>query len=559
MNSVLARSREVAWVAVVGLAILHFSWLAAYRAPAISTPDANSYFAQARWIAHEGTTSFALESPVQFVAPHWNAGADGRYYCTHPPGLGVPLAIPYILLGYGAATWVNPLLASLSLIAVFVLCRRLTGPYWALLAAALVALSPFANEHALFGDSHVAVQFLLLCALLCLMQMTKKGASTAWGLAAGLLAGAIPTLRYPELIYLPAFGFFVVLMARRGRVTVRSALAFAVGIALPLAALLTRNQIAYGGFWKTGYLATGEQTAFTVAALVQHAPGYLWKLLADGAWLMFPLGVAGIVALLSNRETRHEGLLLTGLIAPVTLLYMAWYWRPDPQSMRFLIPTFPLYTLAGVWMLSRLIRKPRMALWISAAILGVTAVWGVPRAIMPMQHLERDNRVLADITATLKQRVPKGSVVIAGIGVQQHLDFVGNWKLANATLVAARSGIASQDRGPRHLTPGERELLELPAEARWETFVDAVWKWADDGGRVFLLAKRAETVEWERRMGTGTHLDQLDSIKLPIGQTPRRDRPDERRRSDALPGPDPNSIFDLALDGQALLLFELVR
>ena len=554
----LARSREVAWAAVVGLAILHFSWLAAHHAPAISTPDANSYFAQARWIAQKGTTSFALESPAQFIAPHWNAGANGRYYCTHPPGFGVVLAMPYILLGYGAATWVNPLLASMSLIAVFLLCRRLTGPYWALLAAALAALSPFANEHALFGDSHVAVQFLLLCVLLCLAQMTRKGTSIVWGMAAGLLAGAIPTLRYPELLYLPALGLFVVLMARRGLVAVRSALAFAIGIVLPLVALLARNQIAYGAFWKTGYVATGEQAAFSAAALVQHAPDYLWKLLTEGAWLMFPLGIAGIVAMLIDRETRHEGLLLTGLIAPVTLLYMAYYWGADPQSMRFLIPTFPLYTIAGVWMLTRLIRRSCAALWVSAGILAVTVAWGVPRAVMAMQHRERDNRILADITAMLRGDVPAGSVVIAGIGVHQHLDFVGNWKLADANLVAARPRIAAHDRGrgPVLLKSGHRELLELPMGARWDAFIDAVWEWAGDGGRVFLLAKPAESMEWKRRIPSGTRLAQLDSIDLPGGQAPGRIEPSGKRRSRALPGPGPNAIFDLTLDGQALSLFE---
>ncbi|OQW96489.1 MAG: hypothetical protein BWK77_04490 [Verrucomicrobia bacterium A1] len=550
---------------MVGLAILHFSWLATYHAPAISTPDANSYFAQARWIAQEGTTSFALESPVQFIAPHWNAGVNGRYYCTHPPGLGVLLAIPYVLLGYGAATWVNPLLASMSLIIVFLLARGLAGPYWALLAATLVAFNPFVNEHALFGDSHVAVQFFLLGALFCLIPMTKKGASATWGLAAGLLAGAIPTFRYPELLYLLTFGLYLVLIARRGRVTVRSVLAFALGVTLPIGALLARNQIAYGGFWKTGYMATGEQAAFSVAALVQHAPIFLWKLLTEGVWLMFPFGVAGVIAMLADRETRHKGLLLTGLIAPVTLLYMAWYWQPDPQSMRFLIPTFPLYTLAGVWMLSRLIRKPRVAIWVSAGIVAITAVWGVPQAVMSLRHIERDNRVLADITAMLERHVPTGSIVIAGIGVQQHLDFVGNWKLADVDLVSTRPSRimllrAAQEKGPGKLTSEQRDFLHLPTGARWDAFVDAAWEWAGDGSRVFLLAKPAEALDWERRIPAGTHLEQLDNISLPMGQTPRRSRLDERRRSDALPGPpDPNSVFDLTLDGQALVLFELER
>lgn len=555
MNFISVRSREVTWVAMIGLAVLHFAWLASYHAPAISTPDANSYFAQARWIAREGKTSFALESPAQFIGPHWNPGPNGRYYCTHPPGFGFLLAVPYTLLGYRVATWVNLVLASMSLIAVFLLCRRWTGPYWALLAATLVTLNPVVNEHALFGDSHVAVQFLLLAAIVCLLRLTKGGL-IIWSATSGLLIGAIPALRYPELLYLPALGLFIVLMARSGWVTRRSVVVFALGTALPLGALLVRNQITYGGFWRTGYLATGEQVAFSVAALVQHAPVYLLQLVASGAGLMFPLGVAGIVALLRHRETRREGLLLAGLIAPVTLLYMAWYWRPDPQSMRFLIPTFPLYTLAGIWMLSRLIQDRRVAVGVSVVILVVMAAWGVPASHMAMRHLERDNGVLADITAKLEQRVPPGSVVIAGVGVQQHLDFVGLWKLANANLVNAPSKIAAQG-GPGELVSERHQLLELPSEARWEAFVNAVWEWAGDTDRVFLLAKPADRLEWERWIQAGCHLVQLDSIKLSRGHTPRRARPDRRPRSDALPLPDPDAVFDLKLDGQPLLLLEL--
>jgi hypothetical protein len=541
------------------MAALHFCWLATYHAPAISTPDANSYFAQARLIAQEGTTSFALESPVQFIAPHWNKAADGRYYCTHPPGLGFILAIPYFILGYSAATWINPLFASLSLIIVFLLCRRLTGQYWAVLAGALVALNPFANEHALFGDSHIAVQLLLLLAVLCLLRMADKKTSIAWGAAAGLTAGIIPTLRYPEMLYLPALGLFMVLMVRRRRVTMRSALAFVAGTALPIALLLARNQIAYGRFWRTGYAATGEQNAFGVATLIQHAPTYLWKLLTEGAWLMFPLGIAGITAMIINRKSRSEGMLFAGLIVPVTLLYMAWYWRPDPQSMRFLIPTFPLYTIAGVWMLERLAPRPSAAIPLAIGILVATAAWGVPRGIMGMKHLERDDRVLADITAMLEEHVPEGSVLMAGIGVQQHLDFVGRWKLADAESLNPRPRELGGEKGPGALESERSRSRESPAEPHRHAFIEAARKWAGDSGRVFLLAKPAEAERWKRFVPTGFHLEQLDSVKLPVGRTPMRRRPGETKRSDALPEPAPNSIFDLALDGQALGLFELER
>lgn len=552
----------------VAIALLHLTFLGLHLAPAISTPDANSYFGQARRIARDGTTSFALESSAQFIGPHWSQTAGRRYHCTHPPGFGLLLAMPYTLWGYRAATWVSPVLASLSLLAIFMLCRQWAGPRWALLATVLSALSPFANEHALFGDAHIAVQFLLLSALVCLARATRDG-SSAWVLAAGLLAGAIPTVRYPELLYLPGLGLFVILMAHRGRLAPHSWLVFALGIALPLGALLIRNHVTYGGFWRTGYLATGEQAAFSVAALVQHAPSYLWKLLSEGAGPLLPLGVTGIVVLIGRRQTRGEGLLLAGLILPTTLLYMAWYWRPDPQSMRFLIPTFPLYTLAGIWLLSSVIRNRRMALGASAAVLITVAVWGTPASLRAIRHLERDGEVLADITAKLEQHVPTGSVVIASFGVQQHLDFVGLWKLADASLMRSRPKVGGHGKGVDELTSASRQLQKLPLEERGEAFISAVLEWAGSGDRIFLLISQSDRPEWDRWLPTGSWLVELDSIRLPLGDTAGRTRsarrllPDGRPRQnagphqDALPTPDPDAIFDLELDGQLLLLFEL--
>jgi hypothetical protein len=501
-------------------------------------------------------TSFARESPVQFIGPHWNPGANGRYYCTHPPGLGVVLAAPYALLGYRAATWVNPVLASMSLLLVFLLCRPWTGPLWALLAAILAALNPMANEHALFGDAHIAVQFFLLGALFCLMQMANRP-SLAWACAAGLLAGAIPSLRYAETLFLCVLGLFVVLWALSGRLALRSALAFGIGAALPLVALLVRNHMAYGGFWKTGYVATGEQTAFTCAALVQHAPAYVWKLLAEGLGVLFPLGLAGIVTLLAERDTRRQGLLLAGIVVPVTLLYPAYHWRPDPQAMRFLIPTFPLYTLAAVWLLSRRIKGRRPAQCATVGLLLVTTAWGAPRSHMALRHLCRDNGVLAGVTARLEEHVPFGSVVIAGIGVQQHLDYVGRWKLADAGLMNPRTNAQGRSGGPARPTHDSLGNLDPHSQAAWEAFVSAARQWAGQRGLVFLLAKPQEGLEWERRLPAGTTLVVVERISLPKGQMPPRAHSFGEEPSDAPSRPGPNAIFDLQLDGEPLLLFEL--
>ena len=49
----------------------HFVWMMDFFEPAISSPDANGYFAQAQLIATEGRTWFSPESLLQYVGGHW--------------------------------------------------------------------------------------------------------------------------------------------------------------------------------------------------------------------------------------------------------------------------------------------------------------------------------------------------------------------------------------------------------------------------------------------------------------------------------------------------------
>ncbi len=551
-NASAKRGKELAILgAIVSLVILHFAWLATYQAPAIATPDAHSYFAQARHLAREGTLSFSLESPVQFLGPHWHPGAYGRYCCTHAPGLGVILAAPYALLGYQAATWVNPLLASLCLLLVFLVCRCWMGPYAAMLAASLAALIPLANEHALFGDAHIAVEFFLLGSLWCLSQMARR-ASLFWALGAGLCAGALPALRYAEGLFLLALVLFVGVWTLKRRLPRRLALAFALAAALPVLALLMRNHFAYGAFWKTGYLATGEQTAFTGTALGQHLPLYLLKLLVEGLGVLFPLGIAGIGALIAHKDTRAQGLLLAGLVVPVILLYSAYHWQPDPQSMRFLLPTFPLYIMAGTWLLSRRSSTRTPAGFALLGLLLVNSAAGIFISHLALRHLHRDTEVLAAITSTLERRVPAGSVIISSIGVQQHLDFVGVWKLADTGHLRPR--LPEQRpalEGPTRDSPDTRPLLSPGA---LQEFVNATRSWAGAEGKVFLLLKAYETSEWKKSIPAGLVIVELERIQLPLsaeGATEQQPRPGPPVR------PGPNAIFDLQLDGQPLVLSQL--
>ena len=141
--SSIQRKRKIALaIFAVLLILVHFVCLMSFFEPAISTPDANSYFAQAKLIAKEGKTYIETESALQYIGPHWKHKIDNRYFCIHPPGLGAILSVVYAIFGPKATLWVNPLMASLSLLGLFLLCRLWISEGWAFLA---VALSGFIN------------------------------------------------------------------------------------------------------------------------------------------------------------------------------------------------------------------------------------------------------------------------------------------------------------------------------------------------------------------------------------------------------------------------------
>ncbi|MHC5072018.1 MAG: hypothetical protein ACYTGO_16195, partial [Planctomycetota bacterium] len=128
--------------------------------PAYSGPDANGYFVQASQIANTGTT--AIEpTPLSHIGIHWLETEDGRFFSRYPPGVGVLVAVPYLLFGPEYGLYVQPILASLTLLFLFLLCRPHTGDWLALLAAALFALHPLANSHALNWGAHTPAAFLM--------------------------------------------------------------------------------------------------------------------------------------------------------------------------------------------------------------------------------------------------------------------------------------------------------------------------------------------------------------------------------------------------------------
>ncbi|MEY4941048.1 MAG: Dolichyl-phosphate-mannose-protein mannosyltransferase, partial [Verrucomicrobiota bacterium] len=415
------------------LALLTLAWLGSHFAPANMSPDSNGYVVQARLLATAGTTHLKPESPAQFVGMHWLETKDGIFYSRYPAGLPILFAAAWKVGGLRAALLVNPILASGTVLLIFLLARRFADNRSALLAAAVYATNATVQQHALDADAHVATAFFLTAGILALLRFAENS-SPARGLLAGVLLGIVPAIRYPEAIAGVTVGVWL-LWRIRPLPRLWPAL---LGAALPVGALMAHNAAAYGAFWRTGYALTNEQTGFGWSYFSAHWLGYLQSLGGTGLGLFFAFGVAGLAGLVADPRQRAPGILLAGITAPLVLLYMAYYFGGGDGSLRFLVPTFPLLAVAGAWMLTRATAASGgagNAIWIAVATLQLLP--GGAAAAQRATRMETTLRAATRARHTLEKHAPDGCVVIVERQLGESLDATGRWRLAEENLVAA--------------------------------------------------------------------------------------------------------------------------
>jgi hypothetical protein len=552
----MTTARRFPWAEVgfVLLLVAYIALLAHNFAPAITEPDDNGYFAQGSLLAQTGRTYFETESDAQFIGMHWLVTPKDQYISRYPPGLAVVIAIVYKALGYKASLWVNPALSVLALVGVFLVGRRLTSSGWALAATALLAMNPQFVHHALSGDAHMGVTCMMAWTIYFLVRWWQT-ASIVSALLAGLCFGCVPTVRYPDVVMAVGVGAFLVMViwsARRGVASARPSgpplnggeaedrlaaarragfvdlLIFTIGALIPILPLLIRNQLLLGAFWRTGYALTNEQTGFSWAYFRQHALAYIQTLNSGGVGLLLGLGVVGIVSMIGYRASRPLGVMFALMCLPMLLLYMAYYWAPQMNSaatMRFLLPTFPAYVLAGVWMLATFLKDaPRASrVAVPLTLLIVQGLWGASDLVSETNRIRFSKETLARVTEKLDEVASAGDVVVANNQVLQNLDFVRKWKLADEQLLRGGMG-GRMGRGPG-MGPGgpddqdedrpspmqqamrEEQQKKYPGSQsdREEKFAEDVTKWAGDH-QVYLIGSESEV-----RDGLG---DALGKVKI---------------------------------------------
>jgi len=458
-------------VCLAVILVLYSIYLLRDFSPAIASPDANGYWAQGSLLSNTGHTFFKPENDAQYIGMHWLVTEDGRFFSRYPPGLPVLIGVIYKLFGHEAAILINPALATLSLLVIFLLIKTIANSWWALGGVCALAINSIFNQCATTCNSHMSVTFCLALGLFFLVRWSQKGSLLNIFLS-GLLMGCIPTIRYPEALFGLGTALFLLLHYRsRERIWLHYLFA-AMGAAIPLLPLLIRNHFAFGAFYRTGYALTNEQTGFGWEYFKSHFVNYIQTLHSEGLGLFFMLGIIGIMVMCFEREQRRAGILFASLIIPSTLLYMSYYWGPEGRAastMRFLVPIFTCYITAGIWAVFQITRSipvfARSSLLI--ILLGAQFIIGNKNTPSRTGGMEHQKKALALITDSLKENIKRNDIVLANPQILQHLDFVRHWRLADTTVIQGvpqRGRFADPNHDPDTPNPMQLKKVEIQNE-----------------------------------------------------------------------------------------------
>ena len=210
--------------------------------------DEVAYLFQARTIAAGRFVADAPALPEFFEMP-FIIVRDGRWFGKYTPGYPAVLALGVLA---GQPWLVNPLFGALSVGLVYLAGRRLYGTPTGLLAAALMAASPFFLLQAGSWMSHVVCLFWALLFLL-LFERGRRGSDPAAffaGVALGMLFLSRPLTGVAIGLPFALWAAIELLWAPRRLPTY---LLILLGFLPFVAALLAYNQLTTGDPWRSAY------------------------------------------------------------------------------------------------------------------------------------------------------------------------------------------------------------------------------------------------------------------------------------------------------------------
>ncbi len=400
-----------------------------YFVPIYTGVDPNGYHVAGKVFAETGSFGYVPYDEASFVGRMWVVSGEGIAYAKYPPLYPALCAVAIWLFGDGADFFINPLCASLSIVAAYVLARSLGLGSWSLLAAFLLATNPVCNFYAIRQVSHPSSLFFITSGMALFFISLGRGKMPLRMCSAfisAFLVGYAAGIRYTDvLLALPPLLLFPAMMLKRD---FRIPVSYLVGLAIPWGILAAYHHEAFGAPWRTGYALTGEQSGFSFAYFAENIRFYMIGIIESGLGPTALLSVLGFLLLCKRRIM--DSFVFAAWIFPTLLLYTAYYWAPESNFngfLRFLVPIFVPCILLAVFFVRDLNRheaiKGILRVLCVAAILVIHAVWGFFESVESMENQWKENSKQEKIADFILSGVEPGSVVISSNNLLNYLDY----------------------------------------------------------------------------------------------------------------------------------------
>ena len=266
---------------------------------------------------------------------------------TYPPGYPLLMAAALRLFGHGAQYFVVPVMSALTVVAVFLLGRRIAGAWVGVTAALFLSASPVFLFQTCLPMSDVPATAALTIALLLISRATIGSAAGA-GIAAGAAFLVRPNLA-PVVALLAVLDPIGAAFARRAdagasgerRTRVRRSIGRAtvfICAALPAAiALAALNRRWYGSSFASGYgdLGPGFSLRHSPANLQRYSY-WLWET-QTAAIFLGPLALWTSPAA-DGLASRLRLVLFACAVAACYAFYLPF---DNWQYLRYLLPAYP--------------------------------------------------------------------------------------------------------------------------------------------------------------------------------------------------------------------------
>jgi hypothetical protein len=432
---------------MVAILVAFLVYVTADYAPAFHAGvDEHAYLLAAKSLATQGTFARHLADPYQFTGENMVQTAPLTFYPKTPIGYPLLCAAAYKLGGPSAPFLVNPVMASLALVGIFLLGRALGGNVVGLCAALLLAGNPL---HLFYAQQSMAHASDICVATWAIYFAYRWAAHGHWFDAActGLLLGFDVTVRPTAiLILLPMVAMILFrlrkLPLQRGRTAVGCVLLL-ISAAIGVAPTFVHQAIAFGSPLTSGYSLTGETSAFGLASFIDH----FFPMLTDfnvpgfGLFLIFPAALLAMIFWPKLRSLINQrlhispapqppiGWLLSLWVLPILLLYTAYYWYPAsnnvPLYLRFFLSVYPPLILLALMMTFALVRaRPlyQAVVFLVCVLISLSSVAQKTtyEALLVLNGTCQWSHMVANL---VQQNVPEHAVVIADDNSAPFLDY----------------------------------------------------------------------------------------------------------------------------------------